>query len=281
MTKILITGKSGYISNELAIYFKKIKMDVDVISVRNLSESQIDLSSYDVVIHAAALVHQKKQKSIEEYYKVNRDLTADLANMCKKNGVKHFIFFSTMNVFGVQKGEIKQSTSKKPITHYGKSKLAAEDLLIKKFSSDFTLSIIRPPMVYGKKCKGNYNSLSKLAKLTPVFPNLNNKRSVLYIENLCFSLEDIILNNKKGFFHPQNKEKVSGFEIIKQIRSEYGKNTYEVNFFNPIISFLCKKSSVFQKVFGDLTYSNDLSKHNIQKFIRFDESISKTEVGMK
>src|SRR5699024_30853 len=104
-------------------------------------------SKYDVVIHLAAIVH-KKNVSKDTYYSVNRDLAFDCAKVAKKSGVQHFIFFSTMSVFGMDTGLINKETKKKPKTHYGKSKLEAERLIKEERDKNFKVSIVRPPMIY-------------------------------------------------------------------------------------------------------------------------------------
>src|SRR5699024_4946803 len=117
-------------------------------------------------------IKRKQKKNASLYYVVNRDLTDAVAKKAKNEGVKHFIFLSTMSVYGLNEGIINEHTPLKPKTHYGKSKLQAEERIKLLATDTFKVAIIRPPMIYGKGCKGNYQRLRKLALMTPVFPDI-------------------------------------------------------------------------------------------------------------
>lgn len=125
---VVITGITGYISKSLCSYLEKYneKINVSVISVRgNLNIP----AETDIIIHAAALVHKKESlQNEEEYFKVNTDLTYELALKSRNTGVKQFIFLSTMAIYGDICGAIGKCTQIKPVTFYGKSKLAARKL---------------------------------------------------------------------------------------------------------------------------------------------------------
>src|SRR5690606_11147904 len=140
-------------------------------------------SAYDAIFHTAAIVHVK-EKDISRYFKVNRDLTVELANKAKNEGVKQFIFLSTMGVYGTEIGYITKDNIPSPKTPYAQSKYEAEKILIEMNSSNFNVAILRPPIVYGRGCPGNYSRLAKLAVMLPIFPEMDNKRSMIYIDNL-------------------------------------------------------------------------------------------------
>src|SRR5699024_5691053 len=123
-------------------------------------------------------------------------------------------------------GVITKDTSCNPKTAYGKSKLEAENLLLELQDEKFNISIVRPPMVYGPNTVGNYVSLSKLAKITPVFPNIDNQRSMIYIDNLSEFIRLLIKNSQKGILFPQNEEYVSTIDLVKEISSNHGKKIY-------------------------------------------------------
>src|SRR5699024_450683 len=89
-----------------------------------------------------------------------------------------------MSVYGLEEGVIDDNTPLNPTTHYGKSKLQAEEKINELNNNSFKVAIVRPPMIYGKGCKGNYQRLRRLALITPVFPYIDNKRSMIYIDNL-------------------------------------------------------------------------------------------------
>ena len=188
MKKILITGKNSYIGMSFKNWLEQNysnEYEVESISLRNNLWKDKDFSRFDVVYHTAGVVHIKENKKNRElYYKVNRDLTFEVAKKAKKEGVKQFIFLSSMSVYGLITGVIDENTPLSPNTSYGKSKFEAERLLLTLEDNNFKVAILRPPMVYGKGCKGNYPKLAKLAKVLPVFPDIQNKRSMIYIDYL-------------------------------------------------------------------------------------------------
>src|SRR5699024_6867974 len=123
----------------------------------------------------------------ELYYQVNRDLTIEVAQKAKHEKVKQFIFMSSIIVYGDSKAEkvvIDRHTKPNPSNFYGQSKLEAEQRILPLDSKDFKIVIVRPPMIYGKHSKGNYPKLAKAAQKLPLFPNIDNERSMLHIDNL-------------------------------------------------------------------------------------------------
>jgi len=281
MKKILITGANSYIGTSFEKWLAKEpeKYAVDTVDMIGDSWKQKDFSGYDVVFHVAGIAHVKETKKNKElYYKVNRDLSYETARKAKKEGVKQFIFLSSMSVYGVEKGIINENTLLKPKTNYGKSKLEAEKLIIPLNDDEFKVVILRPPMIYGKGCKGNYPRLAKLALKTPIFPNIDNKRSMLYIENLCEFVKFIIDDCSSGIFFPQNEEYVCTSKMVKLIAEAHGKKIRMTKLFNPLIRLL--KIGIVNKVFGDLVYDKNLIMINkIQNlsFIKFNETIRITE----
>src|SRR5690606_35899420 len=112
-----------------------------------------------------------------------------------------------------------------PSSFYGKSKLEAENLIFGLQDSKFTISIVRPPMIYGPNCPGNYSKLRKLAINWSLFPDIQNERSMIFIDNLCIVLEKLISSSTPGIFLPQNTEFVSTSEMIRLIAEQHGKKT--------------------------------------------------------
>jgi len=150
--------------------------------------------------------------------------------------------------------------------------LEAERLLQKLSDEEFKAAIVRPPMIYGKDCPGNYQRLRKLALKTPIFPKIDNKRSMIYIDNLSEFLRILIDRTKQGIFCPHNKEYVNTSKLVQQIAVNNNKNIYLTEIFNPILKLL--KLNVINKMFGTLIYKeNQLNG----KFINFEESIRLTE----
>ncbi|MFE7063734.1 NAD-dependent epimerase/dehydratase family protein [Sutcliffiella sp. NPDC057660] len=281
MKKILITGKSSYVGKSLEKWLGKYpdKYSVTSISLRADSWKEKKFSGYDVVFHVAGIAHIKETKeNADLYYKVNRDLTYEVARKAKNEGVKQFIFLSSMSVYGIESGVINRKSPLNPKSNYGKSKLQAEELIKPLQNEKFKVAIVRPPMIYGKGCKGNYVRLAKFALITPVFPDIDNKRSMIYIDNLSEFVKFLIDNYNSGTFFPQNSEYVRTSEFVKSIAEMHEKKIWLTRLFNPLLRLL--KSSTLNKVFGDLVYEKGMSEYEIPYFIcDFYSSISMTERG--
>lgn len=287
MTKrILITGKNSYVGNQLADWLNKEPDKYEVVkeSVRDDKWKAIDFSNFDVVFHVAGIAHQDTKADQEAlYYKVNTDLTIELAIKAKAEGVKQFIFMSSMIVYGASSkiGETKtitKDTIPKPINFYGNSKLLAEEGISPLQSENFDVVVIRPPMIYGKGSKGNYPLLAKFAKSSPVFPNIDNQRSMLYIDNLTEFIRLMIDNKESGLFFPQNAEYVKTSDLVKKITEVSNKKIYLTTFFNLFIVALSKKIKIANKIFGNFACDMSLSEYKSNYRVKnFEQTIKETE----
>lgn len=274
MKRILITGANSYIGTSFEKWVAQWPEEyhVDTVGTRNGEWKELDFSPYDVVFHVAGIAHQDAKADQEElYYKVNRDLTIEVAQKVKADGVKQFIFMSSMIVYGASSkiGETKiitRDTVPEPINFYGNSKLQAEQGILPLQSEGFNVVVIRPPMIYGKDSKGNYPLLAKFAKITPVFPNIENKRSMLHIDNLTEFIRLMIEHSENGMFFPQNRDYIKTAEMVKIIADVKGKKLRLTKIFNPVLVGLGGKVNIINKVFGSLLYSQDISsyKHDYQ-----------------
>lgn len=267
MKKVLITGINSYVGKSVKKWLDKYPniYSVHTISLKNDSWKEKNLSQYDVVLHVAGIAHVSSDPKLEDlYYKVNRDLTVDIAKKAKAEGVKQFIFMSSIIIYGnsdINNGVIDQATVPVPSNFYGNSKLQAEKSIIPLENDNFKIVILRPPMIYGKGSKGNYPKLANLARRTPFFPNFKNKRSMLHIDNLCEFIRLMINNKESGIFFPQNNEYVQTSELVRLIAETYGKKVMLIKIFNPILSVINQRIEVFNKIFGDLVYSMELSNY--------------------
>ena len=278
MKRILIIGAESYIGTSLEKWLSRypLEYNIETIDVRLDDWRNEDFSSFDVAFHVAGIAHVKETRSNRQlFYRVNRDLAYEVALKAKSEGVKQFMFVSSIYVYGLQKGVIDKNTPLEPRTSYGKSKLEAEKLVKSLEDHRFTVTILRPPMVYGKGCKGNYPRLAKLALIAPVFPDIDNKRSMIHIDNLCEFVKVLIDNRLGGTFFPQNPEYVKTSEMVRLIARSHGKEIRLTRIFNPIIKML--RIPVVAKVFGDLVYSKDLSSSGLEvRMISLEESIHRT-----
>lgn len=290
MKQILITGAGSYIGTGFKKWMKQYDgYEIDVIDTKNEEWIKKEFSSYDVVFHVAGIAHvdtgfffirtKSKKANKDLYYKVNRDLAIEVAKKAKREGVRQFIFMSSIIVYGEHNSIIKpqyitKDTVPKPTNYYGMSKLLAERGILSLQSEDFRVVILRPPMIYGKDCKGNYQKLAKLARITPVFPDIDNKRSMLYIDNLCEFVKLMIENEEKGLFFPQNNEYVETSELVKLISKTYGRKIVLVKIYGLIINIMFR-FSIVNKIFGNLFYEKSLSNYNKGDYcvMSFEESI--------
>lgn len=255
MKKILITGAGSYIGSSLLHYLKQWPdtYHVNAVTMQDGAWKNEDFSQYDVVFHAAGIAHRKETAdNAHLYYEVNRDLALAVAEKAKKHGVGQFIFLSSISIYGMDTGIITPETTPSPISHYGKSKLEAENLLKKLADSAFKLTIIRPPMVYGKNCKGNFQKLVRLVEVCPIFPKCDNQRSMIFIDNLCEFAKICIDNTLAGVFCPQNKEYVSTDELIALIAKEKDKKVIISDFIGQLINPFIVRIRPLRKAFGSL-----------------------------
>ncbi|MGN1319049.1 MAG: NAD-dependent epimerase/dehydratase family protein [Lachnospirales bacterium] len=266
--KILITGKNSYIGNNILNFLKSRGHDVETVSLRNGIDS-INLDGIDCVIHCAAIVHHKEKKYAREYAKINYYLTQSLAKKAKESGVKQFVFMSTMSVYDRKHKVISKYTPLNPNTLYGKSKLMAERSIGKLNDDNFKITILRPPMVYGKGCPGNYGKLSALAKKLPVFPDTQNKKSVLYVGNLSFFVASLVENNIGGLFMPMDEKYVSTAEIAKNINKNIKLSTALGNLLK-LLNF-----KVIKKAFTSLYYDDECATKI--EYVPFEKGIEYSE----
>ena len=259
--RILVAGAGSYIGQSFIEYMSQFRnYVVDDIKTTDSDWKKADFSKYDAVYDVAGIAHIKETSENKHlYYEVNRDLAVELAKKAKEEGVKQFIYLSSMSVYGLTVGVINGATPVNPINAYGKSKLEAEQLLWRLNDENFTVAIVRPPMVYGKDCKGNYQMLRKFALKAGFFPKYNNERSMLFIDNLSSAIRGIIHNEESGLYFPQNINYVCTHEMVRSISLLNGRKLSESALLNPFISFATKKITVFQKVFGSLTYERSLN----------------------
>lgn len=284
MKRILITGQNSYIGSSLEKWLMKEPKNyqVDTINMRDESWKEKDFSTYDVVFHVAGIAHVSTDPKMQDlYYQVNRDLTIETAKKAKTEGVKQFIFMSSIIVYGDGSKDLQvitRETKPNPSNFYGDSKLQAEEGISTLTDHQFKVVILRPPMIYGKGSKGNYPKLAKLARKTPIFPDLDNQRSMLHIDNLTEFIRLLIVNEESGLFFPQNKEYVKTSEMVKIISEVDGKKIRLVKFFNPIIKPFINRIQVVNKVFGNLVYDQGISEYKFDYCINnFYESILKSE----
>lgn len=274
MKKILITGANSYIGEAVEDYLHRWpeEYEVDVKDTVGWNPQTKDFIGYDVVFNVAGIAHIKETAQNRKlYYDINRNLVVKIAQKAKEGGVKQFILLSTMSVYGLKEGYITKETSVNPRDAYGKSKAEADKEISKLEDHNFAFACLRPPMIYGKGCKGNYQLLRKFVIKSPIFPRYYNERSMLYIGNLCFFVKKCIDEKKSGVFFPQNSYYMNTSKMVKQIAKENGNRVFLIKWFNWLIKLAPLK--IFKQVFGSLIYEKvDLiDEYGFEDSIRLSE----------
>jgi UDP-glucose 4-epimerase len=284
MKRILITGADSYIGTSVEKWLERYpdRYQVDTVDMRTDSWKEKGFSPYDVVFHVAGIAHVSTDPKQEDlYYRVNRNLAVETAEKAKKDGVRQFIFMSSIIVYGdstAGQSIIDQNTAPSPGNFYGDSKLQAEKGLRALQGDSFRVVILRPPMIYGKGSKGNYPKLAKAAQRLPIFPDFDNQRSMLHIDNLCEFIRLMVENEESGLFFPQNREYVKTSEMVRLVAEAHGKKIKLVKAFNPIIRGMLGRVGIVKKVFGNLVYQKAMSEYKEEYRIRdFYDSVNETE----
>lgn len=285
MRRVLVTGTGSFIGGAFCARAALFPNDyeVEAISLRGEAWRAADLSRYDAVLHVAGLAHVKYNDSMRErYMAVNRDLAVAAAQKAKADGCGHFLFLSSMIVYGppARAGKtrlIGPDAKPAPENAYGESKLAAERGILSLADENFKVAILRLPTVYGKGCKGNYATLSEWAGKLPVFPNISGARSVIYIENLAEFIRLLIDDRAAGYFYPQDAEYASATELMREIAKSRGEKIAFTRLFNPVLRFL-GASTFVRKAFGGIAYEKSMSAYpRDYRVAGLSESIRRTE----
>lgn len=286
MKNVLITGANSFVGTNIEEWLMREPghFHVDTVDTMNGAWKKADYSKYDVVFHVAGIAHvDPKPEMAALYYKVNRDLTLEIAQWAKKHGVNQFIFMSSGIVYKASKslkGDVKtKDTQPAPNDFYGDSKLQAENGLKKLESPFFKVCILRPPMIYGPGNKGNLPRLGWLATKTPIFPAWHNKRSMLYVANLAEFVKQCIVREMAGIFFPQNAEYSDTVEIVRLFAKEHGHKIWISRLFNPLVWLGAKFLPAIPKMFSDSYYVQDMSKYDFDyQVVSFKDSIKGLEI---
>ena len=277
---ILITGAGSYVGTSVERWIKNhSNYRVDTLDMLKDTWRDTDFSQYDVVYHVAGIAHVNAKANMEAlYYKVNRDLTIEVAQKAKEAGVKQFIFMSSMIVFhesrSLQPEMITSDTKPCPNGFYGDSKLQAEKRLHELESDTFKVCILRPPMIYGPNSKGNFPRLIKLAAKTPLFPDFHNQRSMLYIDNLAEFVLQAVNRQLAGTFYPQNCELSDTVEIIRYFAKAQHHHVYFAKWLNPFVHIASHFLQPINKMFGTYYYAPEMSKMDFDyQLVSFEESL--------
>lgn len=289
MKKVLITGAGSYVGESVRRYILSTSSDfqIDAVDTMNDVWKNADFSQYDVVFHVAGIAHVNADPKMEAlYYKVNSDLTIEVAKHAKAAGVKQFIFMSSQIVFhesqSLKTEVLTAQTKENPNGFYGDSKLQAE-LGIKPLEDEnFKVCILRPCMIYGPNAKGNFPRLAKLACKTPSFPCWHNKRSMLYIDNLAEFVKQAVLRELSGTYYPQNRELADTVEIIRFFAKAAGHRIWITRLLNPFVWLGSFVLQPINKMFATYYYDPEISKMDFDyQLVSFEESLKRVAESLK
>ncbi|ADN09535.1 NAD-dependent epimerase/dehydratase family protein [Sulfurimonas autotrophica] len=255
---LLVTGSSGFVGKYFIEKYAD-KYNIETFSFLHDDFENLDLNGIDTIVHLSALVHQMGGAESTEYERINVTQSVELANKAKASGVKQFVFMSSVKVYGEETNSAyREKTTCKPEDEYGKSKLKAELELQKLEDESFKVSIIRTPIVYGYGVKANIKNLIGLVQKVSVLPfgDIQNKRSMVYVGNLCFFMDTIIEKQLSGVFLTADERAFSTTELVALIANALGKKVYliRVPFFESFLKVV--KPSFHKRLFGSLEVDN-------------------------
>lgn len=291
MKKVLITGAGSYVGESVRKYIlgKDPSFLIDAVDTFGDNWKNADYSLYDVVFHVAGIAHVNADPKMEPlYYKVNRDLTIEIARHAHAAGVKQFIFMSSQIVFhesqSLKTEVLTAETKPNPNGFYGDSKLQAENGLkaLRAEGGEMKICILRPCMIYGPNAKGNFPRLAKLAYKTPIFPAWHNKRSMLYIDNLAEFVLQAMERELEGTFYPQNRELADTVEIIRFFANAAGHKVWITKLLNPFVWLGSFVLQPINKMFATYYYDPEMSRMEFDyQLVSFEESLKRVAESFK
>ena len=241
MDSILVLGATGFVGTNLVKFF-----DSDY-SIFNHQKDSSLLIKETIVIHLAGKAHDLKNTSNpNEYYLVNTELTKELFNAFLASDAKVFITLSSVKAVADEvDGSLTEGYIPNPITHYGKSKLLAEQYILSKEIPEWKrVYILRPCMINGPGNKGNLNLLYKLASKGIPWPlgAFENKRSFCSIDNLMFIIKELIERNDipSGVYNVADDDAISTNDIISLLAQSQNREARIWKMSKSIIQSLAK-----------------------------------------
>ena len=286
MKRVLITGAGSYVGTNVMQWLQKDPDNFYVETVDTFGDNwkKADYTKFDVVYHVAGIAEVDSKKGMEElYYKVNTDLPIAIAKHAKDAGVKQFVFMSSMIVYketlSLAPNVVTPDTKPAPNAVYGDSKLKAEMGLHELECPTFKVCILRPPMIYGPNSKSNLLRLGALGTKLPIFPSRQNKRSMLYIDNLSEFVKQAVMRELSGTFYPQNREFGSTVEIVRFFAKKYNHKIWITSLLNPFVTIGSWFLPQVPKMFADSYYETAMSCYEFNyQIVGFSESLNRIEL---
>lgn len=243
--KVAITGASGFVGLNLQDYLKK-NHEIKTLSVRFLSHQEFKLET-NAIVHLAGKAHDlKKVSKPSDYYEANFELTKQLFDAFLNSEAEVFIFMSSVKACADKvEGILIENNNSDPKTHYGISKLQAEQyILTKKLPAGKRVYIIRPCMIHGSGNKGNLNLLYSLVSKGMPWPlgAFSNQRSFLSVENLCFVIKELLENEgiDSGVYQIADDNAISTNDLILILNHALDKKCTTLKIPVPLIKGISK-----------------------------------------
>lgn len=279
MSRIVITGASGFIGVNLSSYLTKRQEVCDGVSLRKGVPSDL-LNQAKVIVHLAGIAHELKGKSEKKvYFDINTVLTKEVFDLFLNSNCEIFILLSSVKAAADSLDKVLDESMKpNPKSVYGQSKLAAEEyLLSKKIGENKKVYILRPCMVHGPQSKGNLNLLYNFIKKGLPYPlgSFDNKRSFISIDNLCFVIYQLIKRDrdiKSGIYNVADNISISTKELVQIIGSESNIPVKILNINKKIIKVIAKIGDfiplpINSNRLNKLTENYEVSNNKIKKAI--------------
>jgi nucleoside-diphosphate-sugar epimerase len=237
--KIFLTGANGFVGKNLSAFFE------GRYKINSYNRNQVVSITENIVIHLAGKAHDLKNVSDpSEYYTVNTDLTKKIFDAFLLSDSEVFITLSSVKAAADSlESELTENHLPNPITHYGKSKLLAEQYILNKsIPQGKRVYILRPCMIHGPGNKGNLNLLYKIVSNGFPWPlgAFENKRSFCSIDNLCFIINELLNNETipSGVYNVADDEPLATNDLIKLIAESQEKKYHIWNVPKSIIKHL-------------------------------------------
>lgn len=283
--KILITGSSGfignYLCNRLSYYGHEIagldnrppvKKDIlpgfilgDILNPEDVEKA---IKGAEVIVHLAAK-HHDFGISKDEFFNVNVRGMENILKRASEAGIKKFIFYSTAAVYGKVETFSTEDTLAAPISDYGKSKLAAEEVLREWVSREprREAAILRPVVVFGPGNFANmHNLIDKIYRKKFIFAGEGkNIKSVAYVENLVEATIFLLERLRPGIeiYNYSDYPQMNTEEIVRNIATYL---SCEIPKFKIPLGFALAAASIFD-LLGKITgYNFPITANRIKKF---------------
>ncbi|PWU00018.1 MAG: UDP-N-acetylenolpyruvoylglucosamine reductase [Bacteroidetes bacterium] len=264
--KIAVTGANGFIGKRF-IEYNKDRFEIVSIPLRHTNFEELHLSGVDAILHLAGKAHDTQGGNEENYFEINYELTKKLAGIAARQGVKQFIYVSSVKIYNDAAGNyFDENSTPDPQDAYGSSKLKAEKYLMGEENKIPLIAIVRPPVVYGPGVKGNILRLLKLAESKWPLPlgKTRNLRSMVFVDNLVEMINAIFEKNAAGIFVGGDESPVSTDKLIRLMRNSFGNGAGLIGLPGILRTMLSKiKPGLYNRIFGSFVIDNTQTRRQL------------------